>query len=344
VNKLLRTMLWLPDQASTFAPRADRLHYSIFLCAVVVGGLAFFTGLYFMIRYRDRGSPITPRVEGPLWIEAIFVGVPLSVFLLWFVIGYHDYLYATLPPKDAIDVYVSAKQWMWEFTYPDGPSSIGTLRVPLHRPVRLLITSRDVIHSFFVPDFRLKQDAVPGRYTQIWFEATQPGSHQVLCAEFCGLNHSLMRGEVLVMDDQEFEKWRASEKAGVASRQDSTAPNPAPNAELRVLGRRVAQDKGCLKCHSLDGTAHIGPTWLDLYGRQETLTTGERITADEEYLTESMMQPGLKVVRGFKPVMPSFQGRLAPEETAALLEFIKSLKTGRLGQTPSQEPIYEPRR
>ena len=344
MNQLLRKLLWLPQQASTFAPRADRLHYSIFLTGVVIGGITFACGLYFMIRYRDRGTPITPRVEGPAWVEGLFVGVPLSVFLLWFVIGYHDYLYATLPPKDAIDVYVTAKQWMWKFTYPEGPSSIGTLRVPLNRPVRLLITSRDVIHSFFVPDFRLKQDAVPGRYTQAWFQATKPGPHPVLCAEYCGLNHSLMSAEVVAMDPEEFQKWLTSQKAGLADRQDATAPDAPANADLRALGRRVAEDKGCLKCHSLDGTAHIGPTWLDLYGREETLTTGEKVIADEAYLTQSMMDPMAKVVKGFQPVMPVFQGKLTPEETAGLLEFIKSLRTGRLGQTPSQEPSYEPRR
>lgn len=342
MNQLMRHLLFLPQQASTFAPMSDRLHYAIFLAGILVGGVSFGAGLFWMIRYRDRGEPTTPHVVGSWKTETFIVGVPLSAFLIWFLVGYHDYLYATTAPKDAMDVYVSAKQWMWKFTYPQGPSAIGTLRVPLHQPVRLLITSRDVVHSFFVPDFRVKQDAVPGRYTQLWFDATELGDHPVLCAEYCGLNHSLMLATVRVMPPQEFQRWVDSQRTGLANRQDGTSP--APDFDLVSFGKQVAEEQGCMKCHSIDGTPHIGPTWLDLYHRKETLTTGEQVVADEAYLTQSMMYPLAQVVRGFQPVMPSFQGRLTPEQTAALVEYIKSLRTGRLGQTPSKEPTYEPRR
>jgi cytochrome c oxidase subunit 2 len=343
MNQLLRKLLFLPPQSSTFAPISDRLHYSIFLAGILVGGVAFGAGLFWMIRYRDRGQATTPRIEGNVWTESAIVGIPLAVFLLWFVIGYHDYLYATTPPKGALDVYVSAKQWMWKFTYPEGPSSIGTLRVPLGKPVRLLLTSRDVVHSFYVPDFRVKQDAVPDRYTQLWFQATQLGPHPIECAEYCGLSHSMMDGTVEVMDPADYQRWIASQSAGMADRADGTPPGAHPGSTLRVLGQEVAERQGCLKCHSLDGSAHIGPTWLDLYGRKETLTTGEQVVADDAYLTQSMMDPKAKVVRGFDPVMPSFQGQLTPEDTAALLEFIRSLRTQRLGETPSKEPVYAPR-
>jgi len=343
MNQLLRHLLFLPDQASTFAPMSDRLHYAIFLAGIVVGGLSFGAGLFWMIRYRDRGEPTTPRIVGGPKIEAVIVGVPLAIFLIWFLIGYHDFLYATTPPADAMDVYVTGKQWMWKFTYPQGPSSIGTLRVPLGKPVRLLITSRDVVHSFYVPDFRVKQDAVPGRYTQLWFQATELGPHPIECAEYCGLSHSTMDGSVEVMDPSDYQRWLATQQVGLAERADGTPPRAPPGARLSLLGQQVAQKRGCLKCHSVDGSAHIGPTWLDLYGRHETLTTGQKVVADDAYLTQSMMDPLAKVVRGFDPVMPSFQGQLTPEDTAALLEYIRSLRTDRLGQTPSKEPAYVPR-
>jgi cytochrome c oxidase subunit 2 len=231
---------------------------------------------------------------------------------------------------------------MWKFSYPQGPSSLSVLRVPKGKPVRLLITSRDVVHSFFVPDFRVKQDAVPGRYTQLWFEATELGPHPLECAEYCGLQHSRMLGTVEVMPPEDFQRWIESQTRGLADRQDATPPQS--RMALRAMGQKVAVSEGCMRCHSVDGTPHIGPTWLDLYGRTETLSTGEKVLADEAYLTQSMMNPAAKIVAGFQPVMPSFQGRLDPEQTAALLEYIKSLKSPRLGQTTSKEPAYEPAR
>jgi cytochrome c oxidase subunit 2 len=196
--------------------------------------------------------------------------------------------------------------------------------------VRLLLTARDVIHSFYVPEFRLKQDALPGRYTEAWFEVKRPGHYQVLCAEFCGLDHSQMRAEVVALEPGEFEAWRAREKS---------LPTLGPLAEL---GRTVAARQGCFQCHSIDGTPHIGPTWLGLYQREEPLKSGERIRADVAYLTESMMDPGAKVVAGFNPVMPPFQGRLSAAEVAALVEFIKSLRPERPVPPAAQEPTYVP--
>jgi cytochrome c oxidase subunit II len=276
----------------------------------------------------------------------IFVLTPLSAFLLWFFLGFHQYVWVkSEPPPDAMDVYVTAKQWMWKFSYPEGPNAIGVLRVPVGRPVRALITSRDMIHSFFVPAFRLKQDAVPGRYTEIWFQATAPGRYQLLCAEYCGLNHSNMRGEVVAMPPDEFQRWMDEQRRGLARQEDAAAAHLDPRwpaDDLRRQGERVAMREGCFKCHTMDGSPHIGPTWLDLYLRVETMTSGERVVANEAYLTESMMDPNLRVVQGFKPVMPSYQGHLTPGETAALLELIKSLHTERLDPVQAQEPVYEP--
>ncbi|MBU8897291.1 cytochrome c oxidase subunit II [Corallococcus sp. H22C18031201] len=333
MNELLRRLFFLPEQGSTFATRVDALHFAMLLTTLGVGTGLGLTGLVFLVRYRRRASAEpTPHLIAPVWLEAVFVSVPLALFLLWFALGFRQYVWVESPPPDAMDVYVTAKQWMWKFAYPGGPSAIDTLVVPAGRPVRLLITSRDVIHSFFVPDFRFKRDAVPGRYTEIWFEAPRPGRHQVLCAEYCGLDHSQMRGEVVVLSPADFEAWRASRREGV----------PVAGESMAERGEHVAASQGCLQCHSVTGVPHIGPTWWGLYGRVEPLVGGGKVLADEAYLTESMMDPLAKVVAGYPPVMPSYHGRLSAGDAGALVEFIKSLRPPRPGPPVAEEPVYVP--
>lgn len=344
MNDFMRAVLFLPEQASTFAVKVDQLHYFIFIITAVssigVGLLAF--GFFF--RYRQkRVRQSTPVVEPSVRFELTVITVPLIFFLAWFVQGFRDFVWYTTPPKDTTDVYVMAKKWMWKFAYPDGPNAIGTLHVPADRPVRLLMTSRDVIHSFFVPDFRVKMDVLPGRYTETWFEATKPGRYQILCAEYCGTWHSQMWGEIVVMPPAEFDKWLEQQKIGLAERVDSGGDDgPGFHGTIVEYGKKVAMAQGCLKCHSLTGEPHIGPTWLDLYHRRETLETGETIVADEGYLTDSMIDPRAKIVKGFKPVMPTYRGKLTAPEAAALVEFIKSLRSDRLENVPSKEAVYEP--
>ncbi len=344
MNEIMRTILWLPEQASTFAKQVDELHYFVItvtmVSSVAVGLLAF--GFFFKYRQlRPRQS--TPAVIPSVRFELAVVVVPLVFFLAWFVQGYRDYVWYTTPPKDTMDVYVMAKKWMWKFAYPDGPNAVGTLHVPANRPVRLLLTSRDVIHSFFVPDFRIKMDALPGRYTETWFEATKPGRYQVLCAEYCGTWHSQMWGEIVVMPPAEYDAWMLHQRAGLVERVDTGGDDgPGFHGTLVEYGKKVAMAQGCLKCHSLDGDPHIGPTWLDLYRRLETLETGETVIADEAYLTDSMIDPRAKIVKGYKPVMPTYRGKLAAPDAAALVEFIKSLRSQNLDNVPSKEAIYEP--
>ncbi|NNB96790.1 cytochrome c oxidase subunit II [Corallococcus exiguus] len=340
MNELLRRLFFLPEQGSTFAVKVDHLHFVLLLTTMAVGVGIGAVGLVFLVRYRRRtASDPTPRVVAPTWLEALFIGVPLSLFLLWFVLGFKQFVWVMSPPQDALDVYVTGKQWMWKFTYPGGPSAIDTLVVPAGRPVRLLLTSRDVIHSFFVPDFRMKRDAIPGRYTDLWFEAPKPGRHQVLCAEYCGLDHSQMRGEVVVLPLEDFEAWRDAQRRNlpVAALPGANTPEP-----MAVRGERIAAAQGCLQCHTVTGAPHIGPTWLGLYGRQEPLEGGGAVLADEAYLTESMMDPLAKVVAGYAPVMPGYHGRLSAEDTGALVEFIKSLRPLRPGVTAAEEPVYVP--
>jgi len=345
MNELLRKLLFLPEQASQHARDVDGLHYFVVLTSLATAAVIFGTALLFMVRYRRRSEDQkTVEVQPHHWHEAVFVGVPLAVFLLWFAIGFPQYIELTRPPPDAMDVFVQGKKWMWKFAYPGGPSAIDVLRVPAGRPVRLLITSRDVIHSFYVPELRVKQDALPGRYTQTWFNADRPGRYQVFCAEYCGLSHSGMLAELVVMAPTDFDAWLAEQRLGQTLAQDG-APTPGevllPSSSIAEQGRTVAAAQGCLKCHSVDGSRHIGPTFLGLYQRQEKLSTGELIPADEGYITKSMMDPAAQVVAGYQNVMPSFQGRMTPPEVAAVVEYIKSLKTPAVHAGPSEGPVYE---
>lgn len=345
MNEILRRLLFLPEQASEHARQIDALHYFIIITTMVAAAGVFLTAIFFFVRYRRRSdTDATPRVVPRAIHEVLFIGVPLSLFLLWFAIGFPRYVELSLPPQGAMDVYVQGKKWMWKFAYPEGPSSIDTLRVPEGRPVRLLITSRDVIHSFFVPALRIKMDALPGRYTQTWFVADRPGRYEIFCAEYCGLSHSGMRGELVVMPAGEFDDWMQAQRRGIAAVQDSS-PLPGdpvrPASSMTEQGRRVAAEQGCLKCHSVDGTRHIGPTWTDLYLREEKLVNGKTVVADEGYLTRSMMDPAADVVAGFQNVMPTYQGKLTPPEVAAVVEYIKSLKTSAVRSGPSEGPVYE---
>ncbi len=348
MNELMRSILFLPEQASTFAERVDDLHYLVIITTMVASFLIGTTALAFFVMFRRRKPhEYTPHIEPDLKAEALFVGVPLVFFLAFFAIGFRDFVWVRTPPANAMDVYVMGKQWMWKFAYPEGPNGVNKLHVPANRPIRLLLTSRDVIHSFFVPEFRVKQDALPGRYTETWFEATKPGVYEVLCTEYCGLDHSMMRAQVVVHEPADFDRWLDQARRGRSEQQDSE-----PIAEelqnypgnLRVKGETLAARFGCFKCHSTDGTRHIGPTFVDMYLRKETLTDGSTVVADEAYLTESMMDPNLKLVAGFQPVMPTFIGQLDAPETAAIVEYIKSLSTNRVVNEGSEGPVYELRK
>jgi cytochrome c oxidase subunit II len=346
MNELMRQILFLPEQASTFAKPVDELHYFVItvtmLVSVAVGLLAF--GFFFKYRQR-RARQSTPYVIPSVKFEILVIALPLVFFLAWFVQGFKDYVWYANPPKDTMDVYVMGKKWMWKFAYPEGPNAVGTLHVPAHRPVRLLLTSRDVIHSFFVPEFRIKMDVLPGRYTETWFEATKTGRYQVLCTEYCGTWHSQMWGEIVVMPPAQFDEWLADQRAGLAERVDSGGDDgPSFRGTIVEYGKRVAMAQGCLKCHTLDGEPHIGPTWLDMYRRREVLESGETVVADEAYLTDSMIDPRAKIVKGYKPVMPTYKGRLNAPDSAALVEFIKSLRSQNLENIPSKEAVYEPAR
>jgi len=347
INEFLRNLLFLPKQASEYARSIDHLHFFVFVSSMIGAWTVVATTLVFIVRYRRRRALQTTEHVDPKPIqEAVFVGVPLALFLAFFAIGYPQYVTLQTPPKDASDVYVMAKKWMWKFAYPGGPNSTDVLRVPVGRPIRLLLTSRDVIHSFFVPALRLKQDVLPGRYTQTWFQASEPGRYPIFCAEYCGLGHSAMLGELVVMPAGEFDSWmeqqRRTNHAAAQDEQPIASEDVDFRGNLLEQGRRVAVVQGCFKCHSVDGSQHVGPTWLDLYNRKVKLEDGRSVVADEAYLTRSMMEPNAEIVAGYKPVMPTFQGKLSAPEAAAIVEFIKSLRTDAATPEPQKGPIYVP--
>ncbi|MGE0871873.1 MAG: c-type cytochrome [Kofleriaceae bacterium] len=313
MNELFRTLLGLPEQASSVALGIDVLHYVVIGTSLLgaTGVAVAVAVLLYRFRRRPSGHPQTHRARVPVWVEATAIGGLLAMFLVFWVVGFRQFVELRTPPPNAMPIYVVAKQWMWTFAYPDGSATTRDLYVPVGRPVKLVMTSRDVIHSFYVPEFRIKQDVVPGHTSITWFEATKPGARDVLCAEYCGTEHSRMRGRVIALSDADWARWADSHRA--------------PAEDLASAGARIAAEHGCLRCHTVDGTPHLGPSWARLYGSTIVLQSGERIRVDEAYLTESMMDPLARVHAGFAPIMPTYRGLLAGGDIAALVEYIRSL-------------------
>jgi cytochrome c oxidase subunit 2 len=235
-----------------------------------------------------------------------------------FVYGFVVFRDMRNPPADATEINVTAKQWLWQFEYYNGKKTLNELYVQQNRPVKLVMRSEDVIHSFFVPDFRVKQDILGGRYTQLWFTPTKVGTFQLFCAEYCGTGHSKMLGKVVVLSPEAYDIWekgaRVTEEIGVAS---------LPDAER---GEQIYKQSGCNACHSLDGSTGVGPSWKSLVGHKVAMQNGEEITADENYIRESILEPQAKIVKGYQPVMPSFKGILSDADISALISYMKTLK------------------
>ena len=320
-----------PEQASTVAPRVDALFWFLSAVTAFMSALVAVLILYFAIRYRRR-SPRdrTPRILGSLRLELVWTIVPFLVFMVMFFWGASVFLAIARPPDDALEIFVVGKQWMWKLQHPGGQREINELHVPVGRRVKLLITSEDVIHSFFVPAFRVKQDAVPGRYTQLWFEATKTGRFHLFCAEYCGTYHSGMVGSVVVLEQEEYDAWLARRAEG----------SPA------LEGRKLFLKLQCLTCHSADAQAR-GPSLEGLYGRTVPLRDGRQVVANAAYLRESILRPQAKIVAGFEPTMPSYQGLLADEKEGlgqeeALLRLIAYLRSLGPGETPVRTEAFPP--
>jgi cytochrome c oxidase subunit 2 len=319
--RLLRRLVFLPDPASTAAGPIDGLHG--FLLAITILGMVPIgvITVVSLFRYSHRTPPRDEpreRRAHPLFEASTIVGITVLFVGVW-VVGFGQFVELRTPPPEASTVYVTAKQWVWKFAYPDGTESVGQLVVPRGHPVRLVMTSRDVIHSWFVPAFRLKHDVLPGRTTFAWFEATEAGRFPLWCAELCGQDHARMAAEVVVLEPDAYARWKDDE-----TRREIGEGTP----DMAAVGRTVAARKGCLACHTATGESGVGPTWVGAWGATVRLSDGREVVADEAYLTRSMMEPDVDVVAGFEPVMPSFQGQLDAFEVAALLEYVRALRSG----------------
>jgi len=308
--------LWMPKAASTVAHEVDFVFQFVFWISVFFFVLIVALMVYFVIRYRVRdGVDAEKTATHNLGLELTWSGIPLVLALVIFYLGFKGFMDISTPPANAYEVLVTAQKWSWQFTYPNGYVD-ADLHVPVDRPIRLVMQSEDVIHSFYVPAFRIKRDVVPGRYNKTWFEATDPGRYQVFCAEYCGTGHSSMLANVVVHRPGGFETWL--EKA--SNFLETMSPVEA--------GRKLYTARGCAQCHSTDGTVKTGPTFKGFFGRAVTLSDGSTVVADEDYCRESMIDPHAKVVVGFEPVMPTFQGRLKDEEITCIIQYLKSLGSG----------------
>jgi len=305
---------WLPAQRSTFAAHTDAAFYLIFWICVFFFVLIVVLALWMLFKYRRRGDVIEvqPSAHHNMMLELTWSVIPLIIMLVIFVMGFRGYMDLHTAPQGAYEVQVTAQKWAWSFTYPNGYED-PDLHVPVGVPVKLTMTSRDVIHSLYVPAFRTKQDVVPGRYTVEWFQAPVAGEYPIFCAEYCGTKHSQMQATVFVQPQAEFDAWLA--KAGDYMK--GLAPADA--------GALVYKKKGCVQCHSIDGTRVVGPSFKGSFGTRRTFADGTSGVMDENYIRESVLTPRAKVVAGFDPVMPTFQGRLKEPEIAALIAYLKSL-------------------
>lgn len=309
---------FLPDQASTFAGEVDAFYFAL------VAITAFFTLAiyamiwYFSVKYR-RGKKAN-RANAPdsnHLLEAVWIVIPLAIALAIFGWSAKIFFDIKTPPKDALQVHAIGKQWMWKFVNADGKYEVNELHVPANRPVKVQMISQDVIHDLFFPSFRTKQDVLPGRYTYLWFEATKPGTYNIFCAEYCGLQHSGMIGKVHVMEAEDYEQWLAGATGAAAD--GGSAGNPAAD------GEKVFNEVGCTTCHKQE-TGALGPSLAGIYGSEVTLADGNTITVDDMYIRESIYTPTAKVVAGYNPVMPTYKGQVSEEQILQLIAYIKSMK------------------
>ncbi|HTY59304.1 MAG TPA: cytochrome c oxidase subunit II [Bacteroidota bacterium] len=300
----------LPPAASTVAHEVDALFAALVVMTVVLSGLIFFCITFFAIRYREgsKASRANARSES-LPLELAWMIVPLGISFGVYCWASTLFAKMRVAPADATEIYVVGKQWMWKIQHRQGNREINELHVPAGRPVKLIMTSQDVIHSFFIPAFRIKQDVLPGRYTTEWFQATTPGVYHFFCSQFCGTSHASMTGLVTVMEPSRYENWLAGSGGGTP---------------MASSGEQLFRQFGCVTCHLVNSTGR-GPSLVGLMGSRVELEDGGTAVADRAYLQESILNPAVKIVRGYKPLMPVFRNQLTPDQVSQLIEYIASL-------------------
>ena len=300
-----------PPNASTVASETDALYFFIIAVCTFFAVLVTVLVVFFTLRYKRKSADeVGADIHGSLILELTWTFIPFVLAMIMFAWGASVFFNLSRPPRDAMEIFVVGKQWMWKIQHPDGTREINQLHVPIGRPVRITLGSEDVIHDFSLPAFRVKMDAVPGKLTTLWFEATKVGTYHIFCAEYCGTKHSGMIGEVIAMEPQEYEMWLAGGR---------TSGTPVEN------GQRLFTDLACITCHKTDSTGR-GPSLLGVFGSAVELTDGRTVIADDNYIRESIMSSQAKVVKGYQPIMPAFQGMVSEENVLQLIAYIKTLK------------------
>ena len=314
---LTSSALW-PKEASTIAPWTDALYIFLWLITLVGTVLVGALVLVFSIKYRKERHPEAVQIEGSTLLEATWTIIPLGIFLFVFVWGALLYFRIYNPPKDAMNIYIVGKQWMWKAEHPGGQHEINSLHVPTGRAVQLTMISQDVFHSYSIPEFRVKREVIPGRYTTVWFNATEPGTYHLFCTQYCGTLHSGMIGDVVAMTPDDYQKWTQSSTSGMSLAQN---------------GERLFASMGCNHCHS-GSAAALGPTLAGVYGSKIRMEDGSTQTATDGFLRDAILNPSQHVPAGFKPIMPTYQGQISEEGLIDLVEYIKTLDTNyRVQQT-----------
>jgi len=291
------------------ASQVDGLYLFLVSVSVFFTLLIFALVFVFAVKFRKSAHAKAEHIEGSLPLELTWTLIPLGITMIFFAWGALIYFQEARPPRGAMEVYAVGKQWMWKFEHETGQREINALHVPVGRDVKMIMSSQDVIHSFYVPAFRIKQDVLPGRYTTTWFRPTKVGTYHLFCAEYCGTEHSGMIGEVVVMEATAYQAWLA---------------NGGATASMSANGKELFSQLGCATCHRFD-TQGRGPNLVGIFGKPVQLNDGRTVMADENYIRESILNPQAKIVAGFQPIMPTFQGQVTEESLGALVSYVKSL-------------------
>ena len=308
-----------PERASTIAGEVDALYFFLIGLSVVMSVLIATLVVSFAVKFHRRhADEVGAQVHGGLMLELAWTFVPFLIAMGIFFWGAKIYLVMASPPRETLNIYVVGKQWMWKVQHTTGQREINQLHLPVGRPVKLIMTSEDVIHNFSIPAMRVKADVIPGRFVQIWFEPTRPGTYQIFCAEYCGTQHSGMIGQVVVMDASAYQTWLSGGEG---------------EGSLASTGEKLFADLACNTCHRPDSSGR-GPVLQNVFGHPVQLHDGTIVTADENYLRESILTPAAKLTAGYQPVMPAFQGLVSEEQLLALIEYVKSLSTQRESTNP----------
>lgn len=312
MNKLTEYML--PPAKSTLASETDALFHFINVVSILLLLGITIAIIYFAWKYRRKSDDeVTPAITHNSAFEVTCSVIPLILVMLVFGWGFTGYMNLKTAPSDAYEIRVVGTSWLWQFRYETGHVSAGELYVPANRPIKLLMSSNDVLHSLYIPDFRVKMDVLPNRISSLWFEASEPGESIIFCTEYCGMSHSDMMATAHVLPEDEFETWL------------ETAGSADDDLEPVELGEQLVQRNACLTCHSTDGSVIQGPSFQGIFGSEREIESGETITADENYIRESILEPNAKVVSGFNPVMPAFAGTLDDRQIEAIIEYLKTL-------------------